>query len=156
VAAFVYWPSDPLPKGVTADRVIVEKSARRLVLIDEGTEIKSYRVSLGFAPSEPKTQEGDGRTPEGLYSIDWRNPQSGYHLSLHISYPDATDLRNARQRGVSPGGDIMIHGLPNGKGWIGRFHWLIDWTNGCIAVTNEEIEEIWRSVPNGTMIEILP
>jgi murein L,D-transpeptidase YafK len=101
-------------------------------------------------------REGDGRTPEGRYSIDSRNSRSRFHLALHISYPNADDRRTAQQRGVSPGGDIMIHGLPNGLGWLDKLHRKRDWTDGCVAVTNPEMEEIWAHVATGTAIEILP
>ena len=100
--------------------------------------------------------QGDGRTPEGSYRLDWRNPDSRYHRSIHISYPAPEDRARARRLGVSPGGDIMIHGLPNGRGWIGAAHAGYDWTDGCIAVTNAEMDEIWALVDNGTPIEIRP
>ena len=103
-----------------------------------------------------KQREGDERTPEGRYVIDWRNARSVAHLSLHISYPDARDQAAAAQAGVSPGGAVMIHGLPNGWGAIGRWHRLADWTDGCIGVTNAEMREIWARVPDGTPIEIRP
>lgn len=139
-----------------ADRVIVAKAERTLTLMHKGAPLKVYKVALGRNPLGPKRQQGDKRTPEGNYVIDYRNPKSSYHLSLHISYPDRADRKAARKRGVSPGGDIMIHGLPNGMGWLGITHRVIDWTDGCIAVTNDEIQEIWRLVPNGTPIEIRP
>ena len=116
--------------------------------------IKSYRVSLGRNPLGPKQQEGDKRTPEGLYRIDKRNEKSGFHRALHVSYPESRDFAAAAARGVSPGGDIMIHGLHNGLGWMGKLHRLVDWTAGCIAVTDPEIEEIWAAVPDGTPVEI--
>ncbi len=146
----------PLPAGARADRIVIEKARRRLVLMRGGRPLRSYRIALGRHPVGPKRRRGDGRTPEGLYRIDWRNPKSRYHLSLHISYPDRRDRARARRLGVSPGGSIMIHGLPNGMGWLGRLHALVDWTGGCVAVSNSEIEEIWRLVPNGTVVEIRP
>lgn len=155
-AAYRFWPHEPLPKGVRADLVTVDKSERRLTLLRSGTPIASYRVALGGAPTGHKVQEGDERTPEGRYVIDWRNAGSAFHRSMHISYPNAKDRKTAAKLGVSPGGAIMIHGLKNGMGWVGRLHVLADWTNGCIAVTNLEIEDIWRAVPNGTPIEIRP
>lgn len=145
-----------LAAGVTADLVLINKSERTLTLSREGQTRKVYQVALGRNPIGHKQQEGDGRTPEGRYRIDFRNRQSQFHRALHISYPNATDIRNARSRRVSPGGAIMIHGLPNGWGKIGKAHLVRDWTEGCIAVTNEEIEEIWRAVPNGTVVEIKP
>jgi murein L,D-transpeptidase YafK len=139
-----------------ADRVLVEKGARRLTLLRHGEPLKSYRVALGTSPVGHKEQEGDGRTPEGIYLIDFHKADSDFHRALHISYPSADDTRRAAALGVSPGGDIMIHGLRNGTGLIGAVHRLRDWTAGCIAVTDSEIEQIWRAVPDGTPIEIRP
>ncbi len=154
IAAFQFWPSAPLPTRARADKVLVIKSERRLVLLRSGKPLRSYRVALGADPVGHKNRQGDARTPEGNYRIDWRNPKSKFHLSLHISYPNKADKARARKQGVSPGGDIMIHGMANGYGYIGRLHRFLDWTNGCIAVTDREIKEIWRAVPNGTPIEI--
>ncbi|MEI2779728.1 MAG: L,D-transpeptidase family protein [Candidatus Competibacter sp.] len=127
----------------------MHKAERELLLVAGEKTLKRYRIALGGHPQGHKTQEGDRRTPEGVYRIAGRNPRSAYHLSLRISYPNEDDRIQAASRGVSPGGDIMIHGLPNGFGWIGRLHRWADWTAGCIAVTDSEIEEIWRSVPDG-------
>ena len=138
------------------DRIVLKKSERKLILMTGETMVKSYRVSLGRNPVGPKKQEGDNKTPEGLYIIDKHNPRSSFHLSLHISYPSAVDREHAQLSGVRPGGNIMIHGIKNGMGWIGSSHLLIDWTRGCIAVTNEEIEEIYDLVSDGTPIEIQP
>ena len=118
--------------------------------------IKKYKISLGRNPNGHKEKQGDFKTPEGNYIIDYRNPNSKYYLSLHISYPNEKDKRFALAQGVSPGGDIMIHGIRNGLGLIGRLHTLFDWTQGCIAVTNPEIKEIWNAVPKGTKITITP
>ena len=148
--------SEPLPPGEKADKILVMKAERTLVLLKDGKTLKRYSIALGRAPVGPKQREGDARTPEGIYRIDSRNPHSGYHLALHISYPDADDRARARKIGVSPGDAIMIHGIRNGFGWLGPAHRLVDWTGGCIAVTNDEIEEIWRAVPIGTPIEIRP
>lgn len=140
----------------TADRIVIAKADRTLTLY-RGTEVlRTYKVALGSNPEGPKEEEGDGRTPEGAYVIDARNAQSAFHRSLHISYPNAEDRRRATRRHVRPGGAIMIHGLPNGLSAIGAAHRLRDWTAGCIAVTDAEIEEIWRMVPNGTRVEIRP
>jgi murein L,D-transpeptidase YafK len=144
------------PPRVNADRVLIEKKARRLTLYCRGQAIKTFQIALGQTPDGPKIKEGDGRTPEGVYLIDRRNPNSRFHRSLHISYPGPADLQRARELGVRPGGDIMIHGIADRVAWMGDAHRLWDWTKGCIAVTNEEIEEIWRLVPDGTEIEILP
>ena len=156
VLAAAYLNLHPLPQDALADRVLVEKSARRLTLLHVGTALKTYRVALGRAPVGAKEYEGDQRTPEGIYSIDFHKADSDYHLALHVSYPNETDVARAAERGVSAGNDIMIHGLRNGGGWIGAFHRRRDWTAGCIAVTDFEIEEIWRAVPDGTPIEIRP
>jgi murein L,D-transpeptidase YafK len=140
----------------TADKILVEKSARRLTLFSSGRKLREYRVALGFSPVGPKQREGDGRTPEGNYKIDFHKFDSVFHRALHISYPDTADAGRAAEAGVAPGGDIMIHGLPNGLSASGPAHRLRDWTAGCIAVTDSEIDEIWASVADGTPIEIRP
>lgn len=145
-----------LPKGFIAGKVVVHKQRRILQLMKGTDTVKTYRIALGKNSVGPKTREGDGRTPEGVYKIDWRNPKSAFHRSLHISYPNSSDVTRARRLGVSPGGMIMIHGLTNGLGWIGKQHLLSDWTDGCIAVTSEEIEELWDCIPDGTTIVLLP
>ena len=150
------YESHPLPADALADRVVVEKSARKLTLFRGETPLKSYSVALGRAPEGTKEREGDHRTPEGRYVIDAHKLDSAFHRALHISYPSPADSAAAAQRGVKPGGDIMIHGLRNGLGWLGAFHRMVDWTAGCIAVTDKQIEEIYRTVPNGTPIEIRP
>jgi murein L,D-transpeptidase YafK len=138
----------------TIDRIVVEKSQRRMELLSDGHVVRSYDIALGFEPDGDKEREGDGRTPEGTYVIEGRNASSSFHRSLKISYPNEADRAAATDRGVSPGGDIFIHGAPN---W-----WLLpgqppgDWTRGCIAVTKPEIEEIWRLVADGTPIDIRP
>lgn len=149
-------PPPLVPEAERADRVVVRKAERRLVLLRGERELTGYDIALGRNPEGPKQREGDGRTPEGLYRIDWRNPQSRYHLSLHVSYPEPADRARAADRGEDPGGMIMIHGLPNGLGAVGAIGLLRDWTEGCIAVTNEAIRDIWRRVADGTPIEILP
>lgn len=158
VAIFYYTQRDSnrLLQNTTIDRIVVEKSERKLSLLRNGNVIKTYQIALGRNPVGAKQEEGDMKTPEGVYKIDSRNPQSDYHLALHISYPSPEDNARAAARGVNAGFDIMIHGLPNGKGWIGAAHRQMDWTAGCIAVTDEEIEEIWRVVPDGTTVEIRP
>lgn len=146
----------PLPQDAVADCVLVEKSARRLTLLRGDTPLKTYRIALGREPIVAKEFEGDQRTPEGVYTIDLHKPDSDYHLALHISYPEQRDADRAAPYNRSAGSDIMIHGLRNGDGWIGAFHRQSDWTAGCIAVTDFEIEEIYRAVPDGTPIEIRP
>lgn len=145
-----------LPPGTVADSLVLMKSLRLLVLYVDGVALRTYRVALGHEPVGPKRFKGDERTPEGLYRIDGRNPQSGYHLSLHVSYPNAVDRARASLYGKEPGGDIMIHGLPLGDESVGSEHTQWDWTNGCIAVTDREIEELWRAVPDGTPIDLKP
>ena len=139
-----------------ADKVLVDKSERKMWLIHNKQRYREYNIALGDNPIGHKQQEGDERTPEGNYTLDYRNPQSRYHLSLHISYPNAADKARAKSNGVSPGGDIFIHGLPNGMTWASGYFNNIDWTDGCIAVSNEEVKEIWKLVKNGTPIEIVP
>lgn len=139
------------------DLIVVDKSERVLVLFDEDVPIRRYRIALGRQPVGAKRYEGDGRTPEGLYRIDGRNPNSRFHLSLHISYPSVSDTRAARFVGFEPGQDIMIHGLPNGISETeASRHPAHDWTDGCIALTNREIEEVWHLVGDGTPILIRP
>lgn len=147
---------DLAPVEERATRVEINKSARQLSLFRGSEIIKSYKVSLGFSPTGHKAKEGDGRTPEGMYAAEFKNARSRFHLALRISYPNAEDRKTAQRYGVSPGSDIMIHGLPNGLSWLDRIHLSRDWTDGCIAVTNSEIEEIWRLVATGTPIEIRP
>jgi len=144
-----------IQKG-SVDRILIEKSTRRLMLISQGEVLKSYKIALGGDPIGPKERQGDNKTPEGTYVIDARNKDSRFHLSLHISYPNERDKNRARELGVSPGGDIMIHGIKNGFSWVGDAHTGVDWTNGCIAVTDQEIEEIDKLAPNGTIVEIRP
>ena len=154
VIGYAQWPAEPLPDGATADSVLVFKSERKLILLKEGKPLWTYRVVLGGKPVGHKTEEGDERTPEGHYVIDYRNSKSAFHLALHVSYPNATDRAQATARGVSPGGLIMIHGTGKSmrvRSWQRRF---LDWTDGCIAVTDKEIEQIWQAVPDGTPIEI--
>ena len=138
------------------DKILIEKNARRLLLISRGEVIKIYKIALGGDPEGPKERQGDHKTPEGTYFIDAKNRNSQYHLSLRISYPNETDRKRAMELGVSPGGDIMIHGIKNGFSWVGDAHAEVDWTKGCIAVTNEEIEEIDKIAPIGTIVEIKP
>jgi murein L,D-transpeptidase YafK len=139
-----------------ADHVVVLKKERVLELLSQGKVIKTYKVALGGDPVGPKTRQGDHKTPEGVYVLDFRNAHSQFYKSIHISYPSEQDGALARKNGVSPGGDIFVHGLPNGLGVSGAAHRLKDWTDGCIAVTNEEIDEIWKAVADGTPIEIRP
>lgn len=140
----------------TIDKILIEKQARRMLLLSKGKVLKSYRIALGGNPIGPKERQGDNKTPEGTYTIDSRNRDSRYHCALRISYPNERDRKRARELGVSPGGDIMIHGIKNGFAQVGDAHAESDWTKGCIAVTDEEIEELDKLVPNGTVVEIKP
>jgi murein L,D-transpeptidase YafK len=159
VGALLLWAHTghvPLSTSVRADSVVVEKSAHRLLLFENGRVQKSYRVSLARGGLAPKRREGDLLVPEGRYMIDSRLERSGFHRALHVSYPDSADAARARRTGVKPGHSIMVHGIKNGLGWLGRLHRAADWTAGCVAVTNREIEELWSAVPNGTPIVIRP
>ncbi len=138
------------------DKVLVVKSQHRLMLLKDGEVLRSYEVALGKEPLGAKICRGDKKTPEGSYVLDRRNPFSRFHRAIHISYPNRADRERAQGQGVSPGGDVMIHGLPRGKEMMGELHTMIDWTDGCIAVTNEQMDEIWRLVADGTPIEIRP
>jgi murein L,D-transpeptidase YafK len=142
------------PDGI--DRVIVYKQQRKMVLLSQGKQVKAYRVALGGQPVGAKQRQGDHRTPEGSYLLDSRNAHSQFYKAFHISYPNPKDSAAAKKLGVSPGGDIMLHGLPKDYAWLGKAHTQVDWTDGCIAVTNEEMDEIWEAVPVGTPIEIKP
>ena len=147
-------PAPVAPLTGQIERIVVEKAARRMVLIQNGTVVREYRIALGFTPDGSKERQGDGRTPEGVFRIDRRNDRSAYHLSLGLDYPRPQDRARAAAGGYDPGGDIMIHGQPNAlpdaavlKG---------DWTAGCIAVSNAEMREIWAATPTGTEVEIRP
>ena len=144
-----------IQKG-SVDKILIEKKTRRLMLISKGEVLKTYKVALGGNPNGPKESQGDNRTPEGTYFIDSRNKDSYYYRSLHISYPNERDKKRAKELGVSPGGNIMIHGIKKGFSWVGDAHTGVDWTKGCIAVKDEEVEEIAKLAPNGTIVEIRP
>ncbi len=150
-----------LPLGLVAqnkapDRILIEKSARTMKLMRGNEVLKAYKVALGTQPVGAKERQGDHKTPEGNYIVDGKNPNSQFYRALHISYPSGSDREHARKMGVSPGGDVEIHGLGKGYGWIGAGHRVKDWTDGCIAVTNEEIDEIFPLVAVGTRVEIRP
>lgn len=146
----------PTLRGKPIDKVLVVKSERKLHLIGRGEVLKSYRVSLGKQPEGAKLREGDSRTPEGFYWIDWRKTSEKYNLSMHISYPNARDAANARKKGVPPGGMIMIHGTPLDAEYPEWYFHTLDWTEGCIAMKNADMREIWSLVKDGTLIEIRP
>lgn len=150
-------PSAYVPADIqTVSKVVVRKSERRLYLMDGEAVVRTYPVSLGDNPEGHKLYEGDKRTPEGDYTLDWRNAESDFYKSIHISYPSERDQELASSWGLDPGGSIMIHGLPNDVGDLAFAYAGLDWTNGCIAVTNEEMEEIWQLVSDGTPISIHP
>ncbi|MBI3646621.1 MAG: L,D-transpeptidase family protein [Acidobacteriales bacterium] len=149
---------EPVPPAqpAKADHVVVVKSERTLTLLSQAKVLRTYKVALGGTSIGAKEQQGDHKTPEGHYTLDRRNSKSRFYKSIHISYPNDHDRQKAAKHGDAPGGDIMIHGLPNGFGWLGAAHRAMDWTDGCIAVTDAEIDEIWELVPDGTPIEIRP
>lgn len=158
LAASLYNPPAPMvplpPLSGQIDRIVIDKSERQMHLIQDGKPVRSYRIALGFTPAGDKERQGDGRTPEGDFTINRRNDESAFHLSLGLDYPQPDDLLRAASRGYSPGGDIFIHGQPNAlpdgvkiKG---------DWTAGCIALTNAEMREVWAVTPIGTRVEIRP
>lgn len=149
-------PLSPKPEPQQADKVVVVKALRELRLLADGDVFRTYEVSLGREPKGDKLWEGDGRTPEGHYILDFKNENSAFHRSIRVSYPNAQDWREARAMGVHPGSDIMIHGLKPEFADVGKGHLRKDWTEGCIAVTNREMDEIWSLVPVGTPIEIRP
>ena len=155
-AAAAQATATPAHAGQNVDKVLVVKSERKLQLISRGQPIKSYRISLGKQPNGAKQHEGDRRTPEGFYWIDWRKTSEKYQLSLHISYPNARDQAHARDQGIAPGGMIMIHGTPLDEEYPEWFFHTLDWTEGCIALTNADMKEIWSLVKDGTLIEIRP
>ena len=154
LSVYYFYPTDKLPANVQIDKLVVLKSKRQLIAYSGGHVVKTYKISLGRQPVGGKEFEGDKKTPEGIYFINDKNPNSGYHKNLGVSYPNENDIENAKRLGKSPGGDIKIHGLRNKTGFIGKFHRWFDWTLGCIAVTNEEMDELYRAVKIGTQIEI--
>lgn len=155
-AVYYFYPEPKLPAGITIDKLVVYKSKRQLLAYSNGQLIKTYHVSLGGQPAGDKEFEGDEKTPEGIYFINDKNPNSGYHKNLGISYPNDNDLAYSKNLNKPAGGDIKIHGLRNYTGFIGKFHRWSDWTLGCIAVTNDEIDELYDAVKIGTPIDIRP
>jgi len=139
-----------------ADKVVVDKGNRVLHLMDKGVAFRTFKIALGLAPEGDKEQEGDQKTPEGNYMLDGRNPNSDFFLSIHVSYPNNADRAAARAKGVSPGGQIMIHGQPNVPTYSAAYYAREDWTNGCIAVSNSDMIDIWLMIPNAVPIEIIP
>jgi len=155
VACYAWFPV-PSVHTLMADKVVVLKSQHTMTLFRNGRDICSYHVAIGRNPKGPKTRQGDHKTPEGNYVLDRKNPRSGFHLAMHVSYPNELDRERAARDGVPLGSDIMVHGIKNGFGWVGRLHRLVDWTDGCIALTNAEMDQFAKLVPEGTPIEIHP
>lgn len=152
---YYFFPEKKLDTSKKINKIVVVKHKRELTVFSKGEALKTYKISLGGVPLGKKEFEGDKKTPEGIYTINERNPNSDYHLNLAVSYPNQADSLQAVKLGKSPGGEIKIHGLPNGYGFIGKFQRFQDWTLGCIALTNSEIEELFYNVPMGTEIEIV-
>ncbi|OLF56041.1 murein L,D-transpeptidase family protein [Pseudomonas chlororaphis] len=142
--------------GKVIEKVLVLKSAHQLQLINDGKPLKTYRISLGKQPRGAKLMEGDKRTPEGFYWLDWRKTSDRFNLAMHISYPNISDAARSRREGVEPGGMIMIHGTPDSEDYPEQYFHTLDWTDGCIAMRNVDMREVWGLVPDGTMIEIRP
>ncbi|OCX51741.1 hypothetical protein BEL04_17155 [Mucilaginibacter sp. PPCGB 2223] len=155
-AIYACYPEPKLPGNARINKLLVFKSKHRMLAYEDNKLLKSYQISLGFCPTGKKQVDGDGKTPEGDYTINTKNPNSICHKNLGISYPNKTDKANAELLGKATGGDIKIHGLKNGHGFIGKFHRWRDWTDGCIGVTDEEIDDLYAHVPVGTPIRILP
>jgi murein L,D-transpeptidase YafK len=151
---YYFFPEKKLDTNKTIDKIVVLKSKRILQVYSNNELLKEYKISLGRKPIGAKHFEADDKTPEGKYIINNKNPNSGYHLNLGISYPAKADILFAQSKGKHPGGLIKIHGLKNDLGFIGKFHRWFDWTHGCIALTNKEIEELYRNVKIGTAIEL--
>ncbi len=148
--------AQPIHAGKSIDKVLVLKSARKLQLISDGKPIKTYRISLGKQPKGAKMREGDKRTPEGMYWVDWRKKSDKFNLAMHINYPNISDAATARREGVNPGSMIMIHGTPDSEDNPEELFHTLDWTDGCIAMKNYEMREVWNLVKDGTMVEIRP
>jgi murein L,D-transpeptidase YafK len=142
--------------GLDVDHVLVNKSEKKLYLLFQGKKVKEYNVVFGAHPKGHKQQEGDEKTPEGSYLLDYKKEDSSFHKAIHISYPNEEDKTKAHKNRVNPGGSIMIHGQKNGLGWLSWLSQKFNWTDGCIAVTNKEIDEIWNVVKTGTPIDIQP
>lgn len=153
---YYYSPEPKLPSGKKIDSLVVFKSQRALLAFSGGQLVKTYKISLGGNPIGNKLCEGDKKTPEGNYQINDKNPNSGYYKNLAISYPNQENINAAKALGKSAGGDVKIHGIRNGLGFIGKFHRWLDWTEGCIAVTDDEMEELYNAVSVGASIKIVP
>lgn len=153
---YYFYPEEKLPQNIDIDKLVVYKSKRQLLAYSNGSLIKTYKIALGGQPVGHKEFEGDKKTPEGIYTINDKNPHSGYHKNLGVSYPNQEDIANAKRLGKPAGGDIKLHGLRNKTGYISKLHRWKDWTLGCIALTDSEIDELYNAVKVGTSIEIKP
>ena len=156
LAVYYFYPETKMPDNIKVDRILVLKSQRQLQAFSNGQLIKTYKISLGRNPIDDKEFEGDKRTPEGHYEINDKNPNSGYHKNLGVSYPNQKDIEQANKIDKPTGGDIKIHGIRNGIGFIGKFERWFDWTAGCMALTNSDIDELYDHTNIGTPIEIRP
>lgn len=156
ISVYLFIPEEPLPPHTSIDSIFIYKSQRKMLVYAKGKLVKTYSISLGKNPSGAKNFEGDQKTPEGIYLINDKNSQSQFYKNLGISYPNEKDIEKSKKTGKSPGGNIKIHGIRNGFGFIGKLHRYVDWTSGCIAVTNNEIDELYSSVLIGAKIEIIP
>ncbi len=156
LVAYYFYPEEKLPPDIKINALVVLKSKRQLLAYSNGKLIKTYKISLGRTPVGDKEYQGDGKTPEGIYCINDKNPNSSCYMNLGVSYPDQQDIERCKKTNKHTGGDIKIHGLLNGQGYIGKFHRWYDWTAGCIAVTNDEVEELYNAVEIGAKIEIKP
>lgn len=156
LTVYYFYPEDELPKDVQIDNIVVFKSKRQLLVYSNGQLLKTYKISIGLQPVGDKQFQGDNKTPEGIYFINDKNPNSICYKNLGISYPNKDNIANAKRLGKSAGGDIKIHGLFNNTGFISKFHRWIGFTYGCIMVTDDEIDELYNAVKTGTRIEIKP
>jgi murein L,D-transpeptidase YafK len=151
---YYFYPIQKIPNGITIDKILVLKSNHKLLAYSNGRLIVTYKIAIGKKATGDKEYEGDMKTPEGFYTINDKKPNSEFHKNLGISYPNQDDIAQTKQFLKPVGGNIKIHGLKTGQGYLGRFHRWRDWTNGCIALTNEEIDELYSHTPIGTQIEI--
>jgi murein L,D-transpeptidase YafK len=156
LALWAHWPARKLAVDARVDRLVVEKSLRLLIVYRGEAPLATYPISLGTVPVGPKVREGDRKTPEGRYRITEHKRDSSYHRALRVSYPGPEDVARGLREGYSPGSDIMIHGLPNGHGYLGRLHRWRDWTAGCVALTNPEIDELFAAVEPNATVELRP
>jgi murein L,D-transpeptidase YafK len=156
LVVYYFYPEQKIPTNIKIDSLVVYKSKRELMAYSNGQLIKTYKISLGKNPIGDKEFEGDKKTPEGVYFINNKNPNSGYYKNLGISYPNKQDIEDSKKLGKPTGGDVKIHGLRNGFGFISKLQRWYDWTAGCIALTNQEVEELYNAVGIGTKIEIKP